>query len=105
MDSAGRRLSTSGSWNGNASLDVQGGQGMNFVLKNLNVLGTTISIASNLGGAKSANLLPQVPQELEFDCFGSEPMSWHFDITTESDAFLVGWELYATWLPGDPPNG
>jgi hypothetical protein len=104
MDAAGRRLSQSGSWNGAASLDVQGGQGMNFVLKNLNVLGTTITISSNLAGSKNLILAPQVEQEMEFDCFGNEPMGWHFDVSTDSDAFLVGWQLFATWISGDPPN-
>lgn len=104
MDSHGWRLLQSGSWNGSASLDVQGGQVMNFVLTNLNVLGTTITISSNLGGSKSVILVPQISQELAFDCFGSEPMSWHFDISTDSDAFLVGWQLFASWIPGDPPN-
>jgi hypothetical protein len=40
-----------------------------------------------------------------FTCVGSEPMSWTFDIGTNSDAFLVRWELYSTWVEGDPPNG
>ena len=105
QDSQGRRLLQSGTWNGNAGLDVQGGQGMHFSVRDLNVLGTTITINSNLGGSQSQILVPQVPQDLEFSCFGREPMGWHFDVSTDSDAFLVGWQLFSTWLPGDPPNG
>ena len=104
-DSEGRRLLTTGVWNGSTTLRVRGGQGMHFALKNLNVLGTTISISSNLGGQKQLILLPAGSGDMVFTCFGSEPMSWTFDIGTHSDAFLVRWELYSTWVEGDPPNG
>jgi hypothetical protein len=105
MDSQGRRLLQAGSWTGSSTLSVQGGQAMHFVLTNLNMLGTTITIESNLGGSKNLILVPQMDTDMEFDCFGSEPMGWTFNISTDSDAFVVGWKLYATWLPGDPPNG
>lgn len=105
MDSDGKRLLQSGSWTGSSTVSVQGGQGMHFVLTDNNVLGTTITIDSNLGGSKSLVLVPAVDMDMEFDCFGSEPMGWTFNISTDSDAFVVLWKLYSTWVPGDPPNG
>lgn len=103
-DSDGRTLLTSGTWNGTATVSVQGGQSMHFQLNNLNVLGTTITI-SGRGETKSLILVPAGTGDMIFDMFGKEPMGWDFNISTDSDAFLVGWELYSTWVPGDPPNG
>src|SRR5215831_15143937 len=103
-DSEGFRLLDSGTWNKSASIKYQGGQVMHFQVKNVNVLGTTLSINSNLGGNKSAIILPQQTADLRFDCFGSEPMGWSFDVSTNSDAFIVAWKLYSSWLPGDAPN-
>lgn len=103
-DSQGRKFHSSGIWNGKTSLTVQGGQGMHFELKNLNVLGSTIRIKANTGESKGSILLPQVPVDLEFSIFGNEPFGWRFDIDTDSDAFLVQWKLYSTWIPGDPSN-
>ena len=103
-DADGRRLLDSGSWNGATTKSYQGGQGMHYQLKNVNVLGTTITINSNLGGNKSLLILPQQTADMQFDCFGTEPMGWTFDISTDSDAFIVAWSLYSTWIPGDPPN-
>jgi hypothetical protein len=77
---------------------------MHYQIKNVNVLGTTLTINSNLGGNKSLLILPQQTADMRFDCFGSEPMGWTFDISTDSDAFIVAWSLYSSWLPGDPPN-
>ena len=104
VDDEGFRLRDSGSWNSSAQLTSRGGQIMHFKVKNINILGTSIAIQSNLGGKKQILILPQQTVDLRFDCFGSEPMSWSFDISTESDAFIVTWKLYSSWLPGDPPN-
>lgn len=103
-DSAGRSLLTGGVWSGNASLAVQGGQGMNFVIKNVNVLGTTITIRDHFGQSQSRIIPPLAETQLLFTAFGCEPMSWRFSISTNSDAFIVGWSLFSTWIPGDPPN-
>jgi hypothetical protein len=78
---------------------------MHFQVKNVNVLGTTLSINSNLGGNKSLIILPQQTADMRFDCFGSEPMGWTFDVSTDSDAFIVAWQLFSSWIPGDPANG
>ncbi len=94
-----------GSWISDTKLNTQGGQIMTFKVKNVNVLGTTLTIESNIGGTQSQIILPQKTMEFEFSCFGAEPLSWSFDISTNSDAFIVTWELYSTWIIGDPPNG
>jgi hypothetical protein len=103
-DAEGFKLLSAGNWNGNTTIKFQGGQVMHFQVKNVNVLGTTLSINSNLGGNKSSLILPQQTSDLRFNCFGSEPMGWSFDVSTNSDAFIVAWKLYSSWLPGDPPN-
>jgi hypothetical protein len=104
-DSEGFRVLDSGSWNGSVTKNYRGGQVMHFQLKNVNILGTTITISSNLGGKKSLIILPQQTSDMRFDCFGAEPMGWTFDISTDSDAFIVTWSLFSSWLPGDPFNG
>jgi hypothetical protein len=104
-DSEGFKLLDSGSWNGSATLNYQGGQAMHFALNNVNVLGTTITINSNLGGNQSLLILPAQSVDMKFTCFGSEPMGWTFDISSDSDAFILAWKLYSSWVPGDPPNG
>lgn len=104
-DSEGFKLLDSGSWNNAVTLNYQGGQVMHFQVKNVNILGTTLSINSNIGGNKSLIILPQQTGDLRFDCFGSEPMGWTFDVSTDSDAFIVAWQLFSSWIPGDPANG
>jgi hypothetical protein len=96
---------TSGVWNSSCSLSVDGGQGMHFAIKNVSVIGTSISITSRDGQTQGTNILPQQTVDLEFSCFGKEPMSWVFDIKTYSSAFIVAWKLYSNWVPGIPPNG
>lgn len=103
-DTEGRRLLTAGVWNSSSTLKIKGGQSMHFEIKNVNVLGTTITITSNLGGKKSIIIAPLQTVHLIFDCFGNEPMGWSFNIDTNSDAFIVGWKLFSTWVTGDPPN-
>lgn len=98
------RLLTSGVWNRNSSLNLQGGQAMWFKIRNTNVLGTTISITDQTGQVKQSIILPASSVEFVFSCFGAEPMGWRFDIRSDSDAFLVTWELWSTWVPGMPPN-
>ncbi len=103
-DKNGHRLHSKGLWNGSTSLTVSGGQIMHFELKNLNAIGTTIRINASTGEKKSSIILPLSTVDLEFSIFTTEPMGWKFDIETESDAFLVQWTLYSSWIPGDPPN-
>ncbi len=98
------KKSDSGSWASDTTYIKKGGQNMTFKVKNINVLGTTLTIESNLGGTKFLIIPPMGTKDFEFTCFGSEPMSWSFDISTNSDAFIVTWELFSTWIQGDPPN-
>jgi hypothetical protein len=99
------RLLTSGTWNRNTTLTVQGGMAMWFKIRNTNVLGTTIRITDQSGQVKQSLILPASGVEFVFSVFGAEPMGWRFDIQTDSDAFMVTWELWSTWVPGMPPNG
>lgn len=98
------KRSDSGSWTTNTTYRKSGGQNMTFKVKNINVLGTTLTMESNLAGLKSSIIPPMITMDFEFGCFGPEPMSWSFDISTNSDAFIVTWELFSTWIEGDPPN-
>ncbi|MBX3252519.1 MAG: hypothetical protein KF862_00150 [Chitinophagaceae bacterium] len=98
------KKSDSGSWNSNTTYTRSGGMTMKFEVKNINLLGTTLTIASNHGGTQSRIIPPLSTMDFEFSKFGSEPMGWSFQISTASDAFIVTWELYSTWIPGDPPN-
>lgn len=99
------RLLTSGTWNRNSTLTVQGGMAMWFKIRNTNVLGTTIRITDQAGQVKQSLILPASGVEFVFSVFGAEPMGWRFEIQTESDAFMVTWELWSTWVPGMQPNG
>lgn len=106
MSDATCRLRDSGSWNGSAHWEGEGGQLMRFTVNNANILGTTITIASaNTNQSESRIIPPAGSAEIEFSAFGAEPMYWPFDISTDSDAFIVTWELCSSWVPGDPPNG
>ena len=75
-----------------------------FKIRNTNVLGTTIRIRRQTGETKSSIILPASSVEFVFAIFGNEPMGWRFDVSTDSDAFMVTWELWSTWVPGMPPN-
>lgn len=80
---------------------------MHFQLNNsLGATGTTINIsADRTNETKGLILIPGVAGDISFSSFGSEPMGWTFTVTTDSDAFLVSFQLFSTWIPGDPPNG
>jgi outer membrane protein OmpA-like peptidoglycan-associated protein len=103
-DSEGRKFLMAGLWNRETTLRVTGGQSMRFFLKNLNLLGTTITIREADGQSKSRIIPPMGSTDLVFSSFGNEPRGWAFTISTNSDAFLVSWSLCSTWVSGDPPN-
>ena len=104
-DPDGHKQLTAGSWNSDSNLTTQGGQIMNFALTDVNALPTTITISANGGESHSLNLAPFTTQYMQFSTFGSVPMGWSFDISTNSDAFIVNYILYSSWVPGDPSNG
>lgn len=98
------RQRDAGTWNGDDVWQGEGGQVMQFVVKNLNVLGTTIHITDQEGRSQGSIIGPFQTATFRFDMFGSEPMDWRLNIGTDSDVFTVGWSLQSTWIPGDPPN-
>ena len=77
---------------------------MHFQMKNVNVLGTTFKIKSNLAGEKFSMVLPQQTLDLRFDCFGAEPIGWTLTISSNSDAFIAAWALYSSLITGDLHN-
>lgn len=102
-DADGNRLLTAGNWAGSSQVRVTGGQTMHFEIQNLNVLGTTISIkADRTNETKSQLILPHSKGNITFQQFGRQPMGWVFDVSTQSDAFVVGWKLFSSWVQGDP---
>ena len=78
-----------GVWTKDTHFNIQGGQAMTFHLKNLNILGTDITISA--GSFGRVILLPT--GTIEFTVFGAEPMGWSFDVSFNSDAHTVGWQL------------
>ena len=105
VDADGNRLLDNGVFNSSARLTEQGGQLMHFQLTNQNVLGTTITVEAMSGEKHSVLILPQMTADMSFSMFGPEPRTWTFTVDTDSDAFVVSWALFSTWIPGDPPNG
>lgn len=97
------RFLSGGTWNHTQTLSISGGQAMWFKIRNINVLGTTLTLRSGNQVASSI-LLPQQSVDWVFSSFGNEPMGWTFDIRTQSSAFICTWELWSTWVPGMPSN-
>lgn len=91
---------------GPGSISGQFGQGVKITFKNLNVLGTTITVEDKtpFGETQGIILLPQTSHTFTYGRFGEEPMYWEFDVSTVSDAFLVSYSIESTWVPGMPPN-
>ena len=94
----------SGSWNHDTNIKADLGQAVYIKVRNVNVLGTTISISSSLGDVQEAVLLPYKEYAFRFATFVEEPFPWEFDISTSSDAFIVNYTIESTWVPGMPPN-
>ncbi len=107
VDSDGRRLLTSGSWTADSTPDVavQGGQSMHFAVTNVNVLGVSLTINAQDGQQQGGLILPGMTADYIFSAFGREPMGWTFSPKIDSDAAVLTWKLFSTWIPGDPPNG
>jgi hypothetical protein len=78
---------------------------MHLAVTNANVLGVSLSIQSQDGQQQGGIILPGTTADYLFASFGSEPMGWKFSPTINSDAAVVTWKLFSTWVPGDPPNG
>src|SRR4051794_23749313 len=96
QDGNGRKLLGQGAWNADSSVSVLGGQGVSFQVTNINVVGTVVEITGR-GQTQSATILPGLTATLDFSFFGQEPISWDFEVSSPSDAFIVSWCLYSTW--------
>ncbi|MGY1711807.1 IPT/TIG domain-containing protein [Geodermatophilus sp. SYSU D00758] len=83
-------------------MGIYGGQGMHFRVSNANVLGTQITISPNFGSAQSATILPLSSHDFLFQQFGEVPLGWTFDVASVSDAFIVTWCLWSSWVPRVP---
>ncbi len=93
-----------GTWTENVCFDASLGQNVKIYVKNVNVLGTTISIKPNIGPTQQQILLPQKQYVFKFQRFGPEPLHWKFCVSTYSKAFAVLYEIRSTWVPGMPEN-
>jgi len=92
--------------NSNTTLSGSYGQGVKITFKNVNILGTTLTVSdtTSFGETKQTILLPLQSVTYTFTRFGEEPMYWEFDVSTVSDAFIVTYEIESTWVEGMPPN-
>lgn len=97
---------TKGNWNnmGNDYLEADLGQVVWITVKNANVFGTTIEIEPNYGDKQVAVILPLASVEFRFELFAEEPVHWKFNVSSYSDAFIVGYTVKSTWIPGMSPN-
>jgi|GEM_PF-426029 len=98
-DSQGRKFHSSGIWNEDSYLEIQGGQSMHFAVKNLHVHASTIRIKASNGESQGAAIQSQDTADFEFSRDGKEPFDWRFDIETDSDTALLEWHLYSNWVP------
>lgn len=104
IDKNNRNFYVAGTWNADTTVNASLGQAVWISVKNVNILGTTISISSNFGQTQQMILLPQQQHTFYFSVFSSEPIGWTFDISTVSDAFIVTYIIESTWVPGMPSN-
>ena len=69
---------------------------MRFVVKNVNVLPTSIVITDMIhGGKESRSILPGQTVEIEFSIFRAGLTNWSFAIDTRSQSFLVFWQAFS----------
>ena len=98
-----------GYWDGSTDFSMELGQVVWLTVKNVNVLGTTISVRAYAGGQqiglqKDVVLIPGKSSTFRFSVFANEPVTWKFYIDTYADAFQVQYTIESTWKPGMPPN-
>lgn len=95
-----------GSLTGSGTIAGAWGQAVRLTFKNVNVLGALLTVRDTtpFGDTRSLILLPQQSVTFTFTRFGQEPMSWSFDVSTLSDAFVVTYSVESTWVNGMPPN-
>ena len=114
---------TPGMLNKNPDFTFSGGQGVIIAVKNLNVLGTTVTVSNistiyresgfwrrllgntyQMSEECSVIVLPLQTALFQWTCFGNEPMHWHFTIGTVSDVNLIALNVYSTWVKGMKSN-
>jgi hypothetical protein len=98
-----------GFWDGSTDFSMELGQVVWLTVKNVNALGTTITVKAYVGGQqigskKDLVLIPGKSSTFRFSIFANEPVTWKFYIGTYADAFLVQYTIESTWKPGMPPN-
>lgn len=95
-----------GALTGDATISGSFGQVVKLTFTNVNLLGTTISVTDTdpLGETKQSIILPLQSVTFTFQQFGPEPNGWEFDVSTNSDAFVVSYAIESTWTEGVPPN-
>ncbi|WP_336367391.1 hypothetical protein [Marinobacter sp. C2H3] len=95
-----------GALTGASTISGSFGQAVKLTFTNQNILGTTISVkdASPFGQTKESIILPQQSVTFTFVAFGEEPMGWDFEVSTNSDAFVVSYGVESTWTEGMPQN-
>ncbi|AMQ88457.1 MULTISPECIES: hypothetical protein [Marinobacter] len=95
-----------GALTGDATISGSFGQAVKLTFTNQNLLGTTISVKDTdpLGQTKESIILPQQSVTFTFVNGGDEPMGWNFEVSTNSDAFIVSYGIESTWTDGMPPN-
>ena len=90
------RLVGAGVWTKSSTVQVQGEQVVRFVVKNQNVLPTSVVITDDKnGGKQTRSLLPGQTAEMEFSMFGAGVRDWQFSVGTNSQAFVVFWQAYS----------
>ncbi len=97
----------SGGAKGYKRLAFKGGQLVQIEVTNINLLGTTIELETEFPkdfGFFSTVILPLETRVFQFTRFGSEPLTWVIDLSTESDAFIINYVVKSTWVPGMEPN-
>ena len=102
------RFHSTGLWNDSQTVEIYGGQAVEFYLENRDVLPTAITIhlvsPTTTTDSQSLLLLPLGKGRIRFSIFGAEPILYRFTIKLEADSPQVQYALYSTWIPGDPPN-
>jgi hypothetical protein len=94
-----------GVWNRSSTVEVDGDDLVRFVVRNQNILPTTLTITDTKhGGKHSQLLLPGTTAEMEFAVGGAvgkhgQPYHWTFNADSDSDAFIVSWQALSYARP------
>jgi hypothetical protein len=104
------KLYEKGYWHDDTEITARLGQGVKITVRNINALGTSITIKAMSGNrgkpfqVHEAIVLPYESKTFKFSMFSDEPVSWRFKVATKADVFLVLYKIESTWVPGMKPN-